>query len=641
MSPGGIATRRSVFPIVPIGKPIANTQMHILNTNLRPLPIGEIGELYIGGVQVARGYLNRPELAPNVLSVIHSANAPTLGSTKPATWHATCPMATSTSWGASTIRSSCTVSASNWARSDRFWRNIHLCIRRLSSCTSSRRPMTKGQASNWLPTLCSSRVLHLLPAPPNCVAICSREKVPIYGTQPLCAAARNAAFPNGKLDYKLLPAPSRQRPALEQPFAAPRNAVERWLATLWCEILQLDAVGIHDRFFELGGDSIQSAQFVNRLQKELGEFIYIVTIFDAPTIADYAALLEQRDYATALNQRFGRSVSTQKNGAIGSIDNNLLARFKACIPYLPASNQPTTVAPKNRRAIFVLAPPRSGTTLLRVMLAGHPQLFAATELQLLGFNNLHERRNAYCGKFSLWLEGTLRAIMEIKGCSAEEAKQLMSDYEAQGLTTQQFYALLQSWIGERILVDKSPSYVLDPEALHKAEADFDETFYIHLVRHPYPMVRSFESYHMDQVLYLKEHNFAPRQLGELVWLASHNTLDFLSKIPAQRQLRISFETLVSQPRTVMEDFCQQMIIPFHPDLINPYHEIEKKMVNGIYAIEPDRQYTVARTADNRPQGCRSMEGGCQRQFPERNNLGCGATAWLRKANSSHHPRRAE
>ena len=43
----------------------------------------------------------------------------------------------------------------------------------------------------------------------------------------------------------------------------------------------------------------------------------------------------------------------------------------------------------------------------------------ATELQLLGFNNLHERRNAYCGKFSLWLAGTLRAIMEIKGCSAE------------------------------------------------------------------------------------------------------------------------------------------------------------------------------------------------------------------------------
>jgi hypothetical protein len=216
------------------------------------------------------------------------------------------------------------------------------------------------------------------------------------------------------------------------------------------------------------------------------------------------------------------------------------------------------------------------------MLAGHPDLFAAAELQLLGFNTLDERRMAFSGKFSLWLEGTIRTIMEIKGCEAEEARHIMADYERH-YTTKQFYQLLQEWIGNQTLVDKSPSYVLDLSTLEKAERDFDNALYIHLVRHPYAMVRSFEAYHMDQVLFLRDHPFSARQLGELIWVVSQqNTVEFLRKIPKHRQYRMRFEDLVSRPRAIMEALCETLRLEFHPGLVEPYKDMDKKMINGIY-----------------------------------------------------------
>src|SRR6185503_15624058 len=102
---------------------------------------------------------------------------------------------------------------------------------------------------------------------------------------------------------------------------------------------------------------------------------------------------------------------------------------------------------KNPPAIFILSPPRSGSTLLRVMLAGHPRLFSPPELELLTFNTLGERRAALSGAYEPALEGTIRAIMEALGSDTEQASRMMAEYERQGTTTQQFYTRLQEWIG--------------------------------------------------------------------------------------------------------------------------------------------------------------------------------------------------
>jgi len=397
--------------------------------------------------------------------------------------------------------------------------------------------------------------------------------------------------PSGKLDRRALPAPDQSRPNLEQANVAPHTKLEHRLAKMWCEILMLERVGIHDKFFELGGDSIKAALFINRLQKELNEFIYIVTIFEAPTIAEFATFL-QRDYAEAVVKWLGTGRHSGHEGDTArtssrhatKVNISMVEQMRKFIPSLPPSEKSDcSEDTKNPPAIFILAPPRSGTTLLRVMLAGHPHLLAAPELQLLCFNTLKERKAAFTNKFSAWLEGTIRTIMEIKGCNADEAKRIMRWYESKEYTTKSFYRVLQEWIGDRILIDKTPSYALDLETLKKAERDFENALYIHLIRHPYSTIGSFESMHMDQVLFLYDHPFTRRELGELVWTISHqNILGFLKFIPENRQFCIAFEDLTSKTREVMETMCQRLRLEFHIDMLCPYKDKESKMTDGIY-----------------------------------------------------------
>jgi hypothetical protein len=217
------------------------------------------------------------------------------------------------------------------------------------------------------------------------------------------------------------------------------------------------------------------------------------------------------------------------------------------------------------------------------MLAGHPGLFAASELQLLGFATLQERAAAYAGRFSSWLDGTIRTVMEAKACDADAAIAMMRAAEADGLTTREFFGRLQEMVEPRILVDKSPSYALDPEALRAAESDFDGARYIHLVRHPLTMIRSFERLHMEQVLYLDEHSFSPRQLAELVWTLSHRTVTaFLAGVPEERWYRVRFEDLVRDPESHMRAVCARIGIPFDPALLRPYEGLESKMIDGVH-----------------------------------------------------------
>jgi amino acid adenylation domain-containing protein len=577
---------QSMLSIVPIGRPVANTQLYILDPHLQPVPIRVPGELHIGGVQVARGYLSRPELTAEKF-------IPDPFSTTPgARLYKTGDLARYGPDG--TIEFLGRLDHQVKLRGFRIelgeieaMLGQHPAVRETVVTVREDSPGDKRLVAYIVPhrgcNPSTSALQHFL-----------RERLPAYMVPAVLVPLQAMPLtPNGKVDRRALPALGPSRPELEQAYVAPQTRLEQFLARLWCEVLQLDRVGIHDNFFDLGGNSIQGAIVINKLQQRLQDPLYIVALFDAPTVAAFAAFLTT-NYGDAVARLLGPEAHPHHLPPQGAaaparerrVEAAMLDQMRQLIvPLAPRAHDEEGPREKNPQVIFVLAPFRSGTTLLRVMLAGHPRLFAPAELHLLGFNTLGERRAAFSGKYSLWLEGTIRAVMQIQGCDADHAKRILARYEDQDMTTKQFYRVLQDWIAPQTLVDKSPLYALDLATLKRAEDDFKDAFYIHLVRHPYAMVRSFERYRLEQVLCMPEQPFSARELGELVWVISHqNIVAFLEGIPERRKYRMRFEELTQQPQAVMEQMCQKFGLEYHPDLIEPYKDQEKKMTDGIYAV---------------------------------------------------------
>jgi amino acid adenylation domain-containing protein len=117
--------------------------------------------------------------------------------------------------------------------------------------------------------------------------------------------------PSGKIDRKALPAPVLSRPELEDAFVAPRSAVEAKIARIWCEILGVERVGVHDNFFDLGGHSLLAAQLAARIEKQLGRQLALATIFRSPTVAELAAMFQERGRS---KQEFPSLVAVQPKG---------------------------------------------------------------------------------------------------------------------------------------------------------------------------------------------------------------------------------------------------------------------------------------------------------------------------------------
>jgi amino acid adenylation domain-containing protein len=390
--------------------------------------------------------------------------------------------------------------------------------------------------------------------------------------------------PSGKVDRRALPDPERPaRPTRPNRLETlPASDLEVYLAGLFRAVLKLPAdasVSTEDDFFALGGHSIAAAVLINRLQEKLGTILYAVALFDAPTVSRLAAYLLAND-PEAVARVFGAAALAALGGAAPlappparKIDRGKIAAFRRAIAPLPPLPALPELAERNRPAVFVLSPPRSGSTLLRVMLAGHPRLFAPPELELLSFNTLAERRAAFPGRNAFWLEGTVRAVMEVRRTSAEDAEAELGRFERAGMTTGELYRQLQEWIGDRILVDKSPSYALDGAVLERAEETFADARYLHLLRHPYGMISSFEEAKLEEVFFRHPHAFSRRELAELIWLVSQeNILAFLAGVPRERQMRVHFEDLLAHPAPVLEEVCAFLGLDFHPEMALPYEK---------------------------------------------------------------------
>ena len=316
-----------------------------------------------------------------------------------------------------------------------------------------------------------------------------------------------------------------------------------------------------------------------------------MALYDAPTVTRLADYLRE-NYSRAVVKLFGPEAMGGVAIAepVAAVDEEGVRAFQELVRTLPPRAAARTGEPKNPPAIFVLSPPRSGSTLLRVMLAGIPRLFSPPELQLLNYNTLAERKAMLdTDRDRFWLEGTVRAIMEIRHCTSGEAEQLMAEAEGEGLSVKAFYRRLQEWLGESIFTEKTPTYPLDPATLRRAEEDFENAKYIHLVRHPCPMISSFEEAKLQVFFppFLKgPHHLGVHEMAELIWTICHrNILDFLATVPAARQHRVQFEHLVTDPETETRRIAEFLEVPYHPAMANPYRKAQgDRMTDALHPL---------------------------------------------------------
>ncbi|MBT1159495.1 AMP-binding protein [Aminobacter anthyllidis] len=274
-------------PVVPIGRPIANTRVYLLDAHGAPVPFGAVGELYIGGAGVARGYLNRPELTAerfladpfsdetgariyktgDLARYLPDGNLEFLGRNDDQVKIRGFRIEPG-EIAARLIEHAWVREAVVVARQDRAG-DKHL----VAYVVCAPEAGSDDDDGDGLAVALRAHLASLLP----------HYMVP-------SAFVRLAALPltvNGKLDRKALPAPDDEAYA-RTAYEAPQGAVETALAGIWAELLGVERVGRHDNFFELGGHSLLAVQLLSRAS-DLGLNFSAADAFQAPVLKDLAS----------------------------------------------------------------------------------------------------------------------------------------------------------------------------------------------------------------------------------------------------------------------------------------------------------------------------------------------------------------
>jgi len=270
--------------VVPIGRPISNTKLYILDEKGQSVPVGESGELHIGGVQVARGYLNRPKLtAEKFINDPFSAD-PSARLYKTGDLCRFLPDGNIDYLGRIDFQVK--------IRGNRIeLGEIEAAILRdpsVKDCAVLVREDMPGE-KRLIAYVVENEGLFSLSVMREKLA----AELPDYMIPALFILM--PAFPlspSGKTDRLALPKPGRKRPELANRYIAPRTETEIKLVKVWCDILQLDSVGIEDNFFALGGDSLMGLKMCSKLLGEHGIKLPVVKLFQFPSILQLAGFLD-------------------------------------------------------------------------------------------------------------------------------------------------------------------------------------------------------------------------------------------------------------------------------------------------------------------------------------------------------------
>jgi amino acid adenylation domain-containing protein len=276
---------------VPIGRPIANTQLYILDQHLQPVPLGVAGELYIGGDGVGRGYLNQPQLT--VEKFISNPFTPTTRLYKSGDLARYLPNGDIEYLGR--IDDQVKI------------RGFRIELGEIETLLSQHPNIQTAVVVAREDAGDKRLVAYLVPVAEVINESELREflaiQLPEYMLPTAFVVLKSLPLTaNGKVDRQALPTPE-VRPELAATFVAPRNEIEEAIAQIWAEVLKLKQIGIHDNFFALGGHSLLLTQVTSRLYQAFSIEVSLRQLFDTPTIAQLAAvisekLLQQTDEAT-------------------------------------------------------------------------------------------------------------------------------------------------------------------------------------------------------------------------------------------------------------------------------------------------------------------------------------------------------
>ena len=271
--------------IVPIGRPIANTQIYILDSNLQPVPIGVGGELHIGGIGLARGYLNRPELTAEKFIPDPFAKIPGARLYKTGDLARFLPDGNIEYLGR----------IDNQVK----LRGLRIELGEIEAVLEQNSEVRQAVVVVREDAAGDKRlVAYLLAGTAQRLRIDRlrqelAEKLPEYMVPYRFVVLE--AFPmttSGKVDRKALPAPSLERDR-SVAAVAPRSELESKLASIFADILGLPSVSIADDFFHLGGHSLMAARLVARVHELMGRQIPLSALFRGPTVRSLAQLMQQ------------------------------------------------------------------------------------------------------------------------------------------------------------------------------------------------------------------------------------------------------------------------------------------------------------------------------------------------------------
>ncbi|MCG3119021.1 MAG: Linear gramicidin synthase subunit B [bacterium] len=266
--------------LAPVGDPIANAQMYVLDVHQQPQPVGVPGEVYFGGDALSKGYWRRPDLTAEKFIPHPFSSTPGARLYKSGDLARHLPNGDIEFLGR----------IDNQVKI----RGFRIELEEIEAVLSQHPAVREVAVEAREVAPGSKRLVAYLATAKNSSAASSEwrrflsERLPDYMVPSTFVVMESLPKnPNGKIDRRALPDPGPERPDLEENFVAAQSALEKKLAEIWATVLRLEKVGVHDNFFELGGDSILSIQIISKA-KQAGLHLTPLQIFQHQTIAELA-----------------------------------------------------------------------------------------------------------------------------------------------------------------------------------------------------------------------------------------------------------------------------------------------------------------------------------------------------------------